>query len=67
MNDQHFAAYGMQPQDKIETLAPALNYAWPVDEAPFSELLLLVIDETDQDTARPAANDMGINSVMQAG
>jgi hypothetical protein len=51
MNDQYFAAYGMQPQDRVEALAPALDCAWPVDETPFSELLLLVIDEADREAS----------------
>ena len=54
--------------DKLDTLRPTFSSAWPIDEAPFSELLLFVIDEAEQEmvTQQPA-NDVGVNSVMQVG
>ena len=66
MSAQGFAAYAMLPQQKAETLAPALQYAWPVDETPFNELLLLVLDETDQGIA-PSAIQTNVNFVRRAG
>ena len=44
----HIVALGLLTRDDLTALGPAFDRAWPIDEAPCFEGLLLAIDEADR-------------------
>jgi hypothetical protein len=52
MDQERIVAVGLLTQSDLTLLGPAFNRAWPIEEVPQFDQLVLAIDEADEELRR---------------